>query len=48
MNITERTVEKYLAIALGRVLDALKQDGEGAVGRPESGIHGHISKQSTD
>jgi RNA polymerase sigma factor (sigma-70 family) len=48
MNITERTVEKYLAIALGRVLDALKQDGEGAMGRPESGNNGHVSKQSTD
>jgi RNA polymerase sigma factor (sigma-70 family) len=48
MNITERTVEKYLAIALGRVLDALKQDGEGAMGRPESGNNGHVSKQATD
>jgi RNA polymerase sigma-70 factor (ECF subfamily) len=48
MNITERTVEKYLAIALGRVLDALKQDGEGAMGRPESGTNGHVSKHSTD
>jgi RNA polymerase sigma factor (sigma-70 family) len=48
MNIAERTVEKYLAIALGRVLDALKQDGEGAMGRPESGTNGHVSKQSTD
>jgi len=48
MNITERTVEKYLAIALGRVLDALKQDGEGAMSRPESGTNGHVSKQATD
>lgn len=48
MNITERTVEKYLAIALGRVLDALKQDGEGAMGRPESGTNGHVSKHATD
>jgi RNA polymerase sigma factor (sigma-70 family) len=48
MNIAERTVEKYLAIALGRVLDALKQDGEGAMCRPESGTNGHVSQQSKD
>jgi RNA polymerase sigma factor (sigma-70 family) len=48
MNIAERTVEKYLAIALGRVLDALKQDGEGAMSRPESGTNGHVSQQSKD
>ena len=48
MNITERTVEKYLAIALGRVLDALKKEGEGTMSRAEAGTSGHAAKQSTD
>jgi RNA polymerase sigma factor (sigma-70 family) len=48
MNITEGTVEKYLATALARVLDALKRDAEEATGRPQSGIYGHERKQSTD
>jgi RNA polymerase sigma factor (sigma-70 family) len=48
MNITERTVEKYLATALARVLDALKQEGEEATGRAQTGMYGHESKQSKD
>jgi RNA polymerase sigma factor (sigma-70 family) len=48
MNITERTVEKYLATALARVLDALKQEGEEVTSRSRTGMYGHESKQSKD
>ncbi len=48
MNITEKTVEKYLATALARVLDVLKQDTDEASSRAQPGIYGHESKRSTD
>lgn len=48
MNITEKTVEKHLAVALVRVLDALKEDADNAAQRPQPGISGHESEQSKD
>jgi RNA polymerase sigma-70 factor (ECF subfamily) len=48
MNIAEKTVEAHLAIALVRVLHALKEDEGGAPARSPSGISGHDSEQSTD
>jgi RNA polymerase sigma-70 factor (ECF subfamily) len=48
MNITEKTVEKHLAVALVRVLDALKEDVNSATSRPQPRISGHDSEQSKD
>jgi RNA polymerase sigma factor (sigma-70 family) len=48
MNITEKTVEKHLAVALVRVLDALKEDSDNATSRPQPRISGHDSEQSRD
>jgi RNA polymerase sigma-70 factor (ECF subfamily) len=49
MSITEKTVEKHLAVALARVLDALKRDDD-KVGdeRSQSKISTHDSEQSRD
>ena len=48
MNITEKTVEKHLAVALVRVLDALKGDAGNATRRSQPGISGYDSEQSRD
>jgi RNA polymerase sigma-70 factor (ECF subfamily) len=48
MNITEKTVEKHLAVALVRVLDALKEDSNIESTRSQSRISGHDSEQSKD
>jgi len=48
MNITEKTVEKHLAVALVRVLDALKEDTDNAAQRAQPRISGHESEQSKD
>ena len=48
MNIAEKTVEKHLAVALVRVLDALKEDTDDATARPYQRISEHDSKQSKD
>ena len=48
MNISEKTVEKHLAAALGRVLDALKGDPDNTTRRPRPGISGYDSEQSGD
>jgi RNA polymerase sigma factor (sigma-70 family) len=48
MNIAEKTVEKHLAIALVRVLDALKEDTDNTIPRPQPRISGHDSEQSKD
>ena len=48
MNITEKTVEKHLAAALVRVLDALKEDTDGATPRLQPRLSGHDSEQSKD
>jgi RNA polymerase sigma-70 factor (ECF subfamily) len=48
MNITEKTVEKHLAVALVRVLDALKEDTDNATRRRHPRISGHDSEQSKD
>lgn len=45
MNISEKTVEKHLATALGRILDALKEEGEGSRQSP-LGTSRHESEQS--
>jgi RNA polymerase sigma-70 factor (ECF subfamily) len=47
MNITEKTVEKHLAVALVRVLDALK-DVDDATRRLQPKISAHDSEQSRD
>jgi RNA polymerase sigma factor (sigma-70 family) len=46
MKISEKTVEKHLAVALERVLEALKVDSDPEVRQPNSGISGHDTKQS--
>jgi len=46
MNIAEKTVEKHLAVALMRVLDAMKEDADITMRQLESGIGGHDSEQS--
>jgi RNA polymerase sigma factor (sigma-70 family) len=46
MNIAEKTVEKHLAAALVRVLEALKGDTDDAAARPRPRISGHVSEQS--
>jgi RNA polymerase sigma factor (sigma-70 family) len=48
MNITEKTVEKHLAVALVRVLDALKEDTDNATPGPQPRISGHDSERSKD
>jgi RNA polymerase sigma factor (sigma-70 family) len=48
MKITEKTVEKHLAAALLRVLDAVKGDSDSAQPQPGSGISRHDSEQSKD
>ena len=48
MNIAEKTVEKHLAVALVRVLDALKEGTDNATQRPQPRISGHDSEQSKD
>jgi RNA polymerase sigma-70 factor (ECF subfamily) len=48
MNIAEKTVEKHLAVALARVLDALKEDTDNATLQPQPRISGHDSEQSKD
>jgi len=48
MNITEKTVEKHLAVALVRVLDALREDTDNATPRPQPRISEHDSEQSKD
>ena len=48
MNITEKTVEKHLAVALVRVLDALKEDAGNAPRRPQPESNGYDSEQSRD
>ena len=47
MNISEKTVEKHLAVALVRVLEILK-DVENASPRPQSRISEHDSEQARD
>jgi RNA polymerase sigma factor (sigma-70 family) len=47
MNISEKTVEKHLAVALLRVLDALKEHTNDEV-RSRSGRRGYESEQSKD
>jgi RNA polymerase sigma-70 factor (ECF subfamily) len=46
MNITEKTVEKHLAIALVRVVDAMKEDGVQGKSRSHAGMSDHESEQS--
>ena len=48
MEITEKTVEKHLAAALLRVLDALKEETDSAVPPLNLGISGNDSEQSRD
>lgn len=48
MNITEKTVEKHLAVALVRVLDALKEDTDDAARRQQPRISAHESEHSKD
>jgi RNA polymerase sigma factor (sigma-70 family) len=48
MNITEKTVEKHLAVALARVLAALKEDTESISERRQPRISTNDSEQSRD
>jgi RNA polymerase sigma-70 factor (ECF subfamily) len=48
MNITEKTVEKHLAVALVRVLDALKEEADDAPRRSQPGMSGYDSEQSRE
>jgi len=48
MNITEKTVEKHLAVALVRVLEAFKEDSDDTTQRPKPRISGHDCEQSRD
>jgi RNA polymerase sigma-70 factor (ECF subfamily) len=48
MNITEKTVEKHLAVALVRVLAALKEDADTDIRQPKPRISGYDSEQSKD
>lgn len=48
MNITEKTVEKHLAIALARVLEILREDTGQVSERSQSGKNSHDSEQSRD
>jgi RNA polymerase sigma-70 factor (ECF subfamily) len=46
MNITEKTVEKHLAVALVRVLNGMKEEDVSTARRSQSGISDHESEQS--
>lgn len=46
MNIAEKTVEKHLAVALVRVLHAMKEGTEIVPAQRESGTSGHESERS--
>ena len=48
MKITEKTVEKHLAAALLRVLDAVKEESDSARPKPGSGMSRHDTEQSKD
>lgn len=48
MNISEKTVEKHLALALARVLDALRVEAGGAGFGQQSGVSGHDAEQARD
>ena len=48
MDISEKTVEKHLAVALDRVLDALKADVDNAARRSQPGMIGYESEQSKE
>lgn len=48
MSITEKTVEKHLALALLRVTEALKDETRGDVPGSEAGISGYGSAQNED
>ena len=48
MKITEKAVEKHLAAALARVLDAVKGDPDSARPKAESGMSRHDTEQSKD
>jgi RNA polymerase sigma factor (sigma-70 family) len=48
MNITEKTVEKHLAVALARILEILREDTAQVLERPQPGMSSHDSEQSTD
>jgi RNA polymerase sigma factor (sigma-70 family) len=48
MNISEKTVEKHLAMALVRVLDALRVESGSAGFGQQSGASGHDAEQTRD
>jgi RNA polymerase sigma factor (sigma-70 family) len=48
MSISEKTVEKHLAIALVRVLDALKEEADTGIRRSQPEISANDSEQSRD
>jgi RNA polymerase sigma-70 factor (ECF subfamily) len=48
MKITEKAVEKHLAAALLRVLDAVKGDSDSAQPKPGPGMSRHDTQQSKD
>lgn len=48
MKITEKAVEKHLAAALLRVLEALRADSDSARPGPESGMSRHGTEHSKD
>ena len=48
MDISEKTVEKHLAVALDRVLEALKADVDNARPRSQPGMIGYESEQSKE
>jgi RNA polymerase sigma factor (sigma-70 family) len=48
MNITGKTVEKHLAIALARVLEVLREDTGQVSERPQSGKNSNESERSGD
>lgn len=48
MNITEKTVEKHLASALARILEALKEDERSPLTPRRPGTADHAARQSED
>jgi len=48
LNVTEKTIEKYMATALMKILDALKEDDESAARRLKAGISDNGSQRSGD
>jgi RNA polymerase sigma factor (sigma-70 family) len=48
MNISEKTVEKHLATALGRVLETLKQEEGDPTANSASGVGEHETRTSKD